>query len=261
MATLSSTKNEVVDLGGQPPVLETASQGQYHVEGFPLGGIFKKRVVSADLIDQGGRTVATNVMCEGGELAPGGGNFSRGGGAPVPCAEAPAVYWGQVIPEWEGSFGANLTLFRNLQLYGLVDWMGGITMTNGDVAASHRFFLNTRAILERTDPILLGYEAIGEIWQPGIMDFSFAKLRTVSATYTLPASWAQRLFNASRISVTASAENVMTIWQAEDGKFGHKSMDIERSNQAWGPTPGMSPFIQEGWPMLKRFLTTFRITF
>lgn len=258
-ATVSSTKNEVVDLGGQPPVLQSSSNGQYHVEGFPLGGIFKKRVVSADLVDQGGRTVATNAMCEGGSVVAGT-NFSRGGGAAVPCGEAPAVYFGQPIPEWEGSFSANLTLFRNLQLYGLVDWIGGITMINGDVAASHRFFINTRAILERTDPVLLGYEALGEIWQPGIMDFSFAKLRTVAATYTLPSSWAA-WFNASRISVTASADNVMTIWQAEDGAFGHKSMDIERSTQVGGATAGMDAYVQEGWPMLKRFLTTFRITF
>ncbi len=259
--TLSSTRNEVVSLGGQPPVVQSATMGQYHVEGFPLGSIFKKRVVSADLVEKGGRTVATNVMCEGGELVPGT-NFSRGGGTPVPCDQAPEVYWGQPIPQWEGGVSATLTLFRNLQLYALVDWIGGLTMISGDIAAAHRFFLNTRAILERKDPILLGYEALGGsgLWQTGIIDADFAKLRTVSATYTLPRPWAERI-GASRISVTTSMDNVATLWVAQESVFGHRQMDPERANQVGGATPGMNAYNQEGWPMLRRFLTTLRITF
>lgn len=259
--TLSSTKNKVVDLGGQPPIVQSATMGQYHVEGFPLASIFFKRVVSAELVERGGRRVATNVMCEGGEKVPGT-NFSRGGGSPVPCAEAPAVYWGQPVPEWEGGLSATLTLFRNLQLYGLLDFIGGRTLIQGDLAAVHRFFLNSRAILERSDPILLGYEALGGagLWQTGIIDGDFGKLRTLSATYTLPRRWAERV-GAARLAVTATAENMATLWVGQKSTFGHRAMDPERAQQIGGATEGLSAYNQEGWPQLRRFVTTLRVTF
>ncbi len=259
--TLSSNKNEVVDLGGQPPVVQQAVFGQYHVEGFPLGGIFFRRVVSADLTQVNGRNVATNVMCEGGELVPGT-PFSRGGGAPVPCEQAPDVYWGQPVPEWEGSFHSTVTLGRNLQLYGLVDFIRGRTILNGDVSANHRFFLNSRAILERTDPILLGYEILGGtgVQQTGIHSGDFAKLRTVSATYTFPDSWTDRI-GGSRIALTASMDNAATLWRGTTELFGHRIMDIERSNQIGGATAGLNAFHQEGWPSLRRFVTTLRVSF
>jgi TonB-linked SusC/RagA family outer membrane protein len=259
--TLSSSKNEVVDLGGQPPIVQSAGNGQYHAEGFPLGGIFLRRVVSADLTQVGGRNVATNVLCEGGEVIPGT-RLSRGGGRPVPCAQAPDVYWGQPVPEWEGGFSTTITIGRNLQLYGLADFIRGRTLINGDVGAVHRFFLNSRAILERTDPILLGYETLGGagVWQTGIHKGDFAKLRTLSATYTLPDDWTDR-FGASRISVTAALDNVATLWQGAKEVFGHRVMDVERTNQIGGATPGLNAYHQEGWPQLRRFVTTLRVAF
>jgi hypothetical protein len=261
--TYSTSKNEVADLGGQPPVVQDAGT-QYNVEGFPLGGIFLKRVISADIIQVpiGGNPVnlATNVMCEGGPVVPGT-NFSRGGGAAVPCAEAPYVFWGQPVPEWEGSVSATLTLFRNLQLYGLVDYLGGRTLISGDIAAVHRFFLNSRAILERTDPILLGYEALGGegLWQPGTIDGGFAKLRTISASYTFPERWARRV-GASRLSLTLSAQNVATLWVGQRESFGHRQMDPE-VQWFFGATEDQGAYNQEGWPQMRRFLASLRVTY
>jgi len=258
--TLSATKSEVTDLGGQPPIVQSAALGQYHVEGFPLASIFHKRVVSADLAEVGGRNVAVNVMCEGGERVQGT-NLSRGGGAPIACAEAPNVYWGQPLPEWEGSFAANLTLFGNVRVYGLVDFIRGRTIINNDVAAVHRTFLNSRAILERTDPILLGYEALGGegILPTGILSGDFAKLRNVAVSYNVPTHFTERL-GASRLSLTASGENLATLWQADREAFGHPVMDPERQYQT-GTTPGLNAFFQEGWPQLRRFTTTVRVSF
>lgn len=258
--TLSRNQNEVVDLGGQPPVVYSAVFGQWHVEGFPLASIFNRRVVSADMgQDANGRNIAVNVMCEGGDRVPGT-NFSRGGGAPVPCSEAPEVYWGQPVPEWEGSFALTLSVGQNLQLFGLLDFIQGRSYVNGDVAANHFFFLNSRAILERTDPILLAYESLGAagIWPSGTHSGDFGKIRTVSANYTLPetvADW----FRASRVSVTASMDNVATLWMVRDN-FGHPVMDVERSYQS-GVPPGLLAFHQEGWPSTRRFMSTLRIAF
>ena len=256
-ATYSKNENEVVDLGGQPPIVQSPSQGQFHVEGFPIASVFFKKVVSSTVVDG----VASNVMCEGGELIPGT-NLSRGGGAPVPCATAPSVYWGQPVPTNEGSVYATITLFGDLQIFGLVDWLSGRIQTYGDIAAQHRFFINSRAILEATDPILMGYAALGGqgLWQSGIIDAGFAKLRTVSASYALPESFANRV-NASRMTVTLQANNLATLWKGQDENFGVKVVDTEIAQQVGGATQGLSVYNQEGWPQMTSFMATVRVTF
>ena len=260
--TLSRNNNEILNLGGEPFIDHNSRFGQYHVAGFPLASVFRKRVVSADLVSVDGRNEPMNVMCESGPLVPGG-NFSRGGGPPVPCADAPEVYWGQPLPVWEGGIGANVTLFRNLHLYALVDFVGGRTFENGDVMHAHLTFRQTRAMQERTDPILLGYQSLGTAGrrQAGIIDGDFAKLRTISANYTLPQSFADAV-QASRITVTVTGQNLWTIWTgAPDEWHGHKLMDPERTNQAGGATPGLEVFLQESWPQTKRVITTLRFSF
>ena len=267
--TYSTSKNEVVSLGGQPPIVQAASQGQMNLEGFPLAGIFQRKVVSADLTTTAaGRTVATNVMCEGGTKVAGT-NFSRGGGAAVPCAEAPAVYWGQPIPESEGSFYGSLTLNNSLTansdltFYGLIDWIGGRTLVSGDIAAQHRFFLNSKAMQERNDPILLGYESLGGggLWQPGIIDGSFGKLRTLSVSYNLPNSLVDRVPGISRANLNFSVNNVATLWVGDEGGFGAEQMDPEVSNQLGGATEGLTAYNQEGWGQLRTMLLTLRVSF
>ncbi len=266
-ATYSTAKNEVISLGDQPPIVQSASQGQMHLEGFPLAGIYKKKVVSAELDKSGARTVATNVMCEGGTKYKDT-NFSRGGGSAVPCAEAPEVYWGQPIPEAEGSLYGSLTLNNNLTansdltFYGLIDFISGRTLTSGDIAAQHRFFLNSREMQERDDPVLLGYEALGGggLWQPGIIDGSFAKLRTISVTYKVPNSLVDKAGLAAA-SLNFSINNVATLWVGQEESFGARQMDPEVSNQLGGSTEGLNAYNQEGWGQLKTMLFTLRVSF
>lgn len=257
----STNHNEVLDVGESAFLVLSATVGQYHVPGFPLGAIFHRRVVSAELDTSGSRPVAKNPMCESGERVPGT-NLSRGGGPPVPCKDAPAVYWGSALPTWEGAASATVTLYRNLQLFAQVDFVGGFTILSGDVRAAHMSFRNSRAILERKDPILLAYDVLDTRRQPGIMDGGFAKLRDLAATYTLPQSWAHHI-GASRASLTLSARNLWTLWVAQREDFGHRLVDPEiRNNAGGGADPGgLSAYNQEGWPQLRRFLATFRVTF
>ncbi len=261
-ATFSTFENEVVNLGGQPPIVQSASSlnRQFHVEGFPLGAMFYKRVVSADLDTSGDRNVATNLMCEGGETV-GDSNFSWGDGSVVPCANAPEVYWGQPIPNLEAGVYANVRIGQDLLLYALVDYVGGHHMSLGDVSAQHRFFLNSKAILERTDPILLAYEALGAegLAQSGVVDGSFMKLRNLAASYTLPSTLAETV-GASRVAVTASFDNLWTIWQKTTESFEHPIMDIERAHIGPGQF-GLNGYLQEGWPQTTRFTSTVRFTF
>ncbi len=258
----SRNKNKIVTVGEDPFLVYSAGFGQYHVPGFPMAGIFHRRVLSADIDDSGTQPVATNMMCESGAITPGTvtpttPGFSMGGGPAVPCLEAPAVYWGNALPVWEGAAALSVTLFQNLLLFGQVDFVGGHTILSGDVRAAHMSFRNTRAIIERTDPILLAYDILDTRRQPGIMNGGFAKLRDISATYNFPRQLAQRI-GASRASFTLSARNLWTIWVAQKTDFGHELIDPEiRNNDA----SGLSAYNQEGWPQSRRLLGTFRVTF
>jgi TonB-linked SusC/RagA family outer membrane protein len=258
----SRNTNEIGSIGQEPFLTQSAGFGQYHVVGFPLAGIFHRRVVSADLVQVGGQNTATNMMCESGEVVPGtagvnGVGFSAGGGPAVPCLQAPAVYWGSAIPVWEGAAALSVTLFQNLQLFGQVDFVGGHTILSGDVRAAHMSFRNSRAIQERTDPILLAYDILDTRRQPGIMKGGFAKLRDLSLTYNIPRRLTQR-FGANRASFTVSARNFWTIWVAQKADFGHELIDPEiRNNDLTGQTA----YNQEGWPQSRRLLATLRVTF
>ena len=261
--TLASAKNEIVSLGSEDFVIQNVGDGQYQVPGFPIGGIFNKRVVSADIVQRNWplRNTATNIMCEGGERI-GNTSFSRGGGAPVPCAQAPRIYWGQPLPVWEGGFNANLTIGENLTLFGLVDFIQGRTWINADIRGANHSFFNTRGVVEGVDPILLSYLALGTDGraQTGIMSGDFAKLRTVSVQYRLPAAWAGRV-GASRMSLNVSGDNLAILWMGARENFGHRSMDPERGAQGGGQTPGINATFQEGWPMGRKITTTLRVTF
>jgi len=256
----SHNTNEVASLGGASSLVMNATFGQYHVPGFPLGSMFQRRVLSADIATVNGAPRATNMMCESGAVLPGT-NFSAGGGPAVPCAQAPAVYWGNPLPEWEGSANGTLTLWRNLQLFALVDFLGGNKILSGDIRASLMSFRNQRSILEAKDPILLAYDILDTRRQPGIVDGGFAKLRQVSATYTFPQSWL-RPIGLARASATLSAQNMATLWVAQHSDFGVKLTDPEVRNSAGsGADPGgLTGYNQEGWPQLRRVLLALRVT-
>ncbi len=234
----STNKSEVVDLGGLPPI---AFGTQEHREGYPIGSFFQRRIVSAEL-NAAGEVV--NVQCDGGD------------GAAVSCSSAPRVFWGVPTPTWEGSGFATLTLFRDLRLYALVEFRGGHMIESGDIRAAHSTFRNSRAVNERTDPIMLAYDQTGITNPLGFFDAGFAKLREVSATYTVPAGLASR-FGASRASITVAGRNLATLWTAQEEIFGHRIPDPEIRT----PSSNLSGYVQTVIPPLSTLITTVRISF
>lgn len=263
-----SNRNEVESLGGLgPQVLDDNNAGtgwgrQRYAEGFPLGAIFLKKVVSADIEGSGPGARAVNVMCEGGEILEGTSVLSRGGGPPVPCADAPEIYRGTPVPSTTASVNGTLTLFNNLELYAQVDYQGGATVIDGQIALPHLFSHNSRAILERTDPILLGLESLGVdgMNQAGLIDASFARLRRVAIAYNIPSNLSQTL-GASRASLTLSARNLAWLWQKETEVFGHRVVDHEQRKVHTSAETALQAFRQEGWPTLRQFSATATVTF
>jgi TonB-linked SusC/RagA family outer membrane protein len=246
--TLATNTNEIIDLGG---IAIPPTTNNEQVVGFPIDGIFHRKIVSAEYDASGN---LTNVMCDGGAGQSG----RDSGGTPVPCGQAPTVYWGSALPKWQGSLSTTLTLFQDLRLYALADYQGGNWRVNGDVAGSHLFFANSRCINERPicDPELAAYASIGQVWQTGTMKAGFAKLRTLSASYTLPESILGRI-GSSRGTFTVAVQNPFRIWTQEDAKYGHRITDPEIGKES----SATDSYNQESWPQFTTITTSIRLSF
>lgn len=90
-----------------------------------------------------------------------------------------------------------------------------------------------------------------------MMDAGFARLRSVSATYTFPSSLAH-IFGASRASLNLAATNLFFLWRAQEEIFGRKDQDPETR---WGTNSGLNGYIQTVLPQLTSFTATMRVTF
>ena len=234
----ATNANEIVSLGGLPPIV--IGSGQENREGYPIAAFFAKRIVSADLVT--GR--ARNVMCEGSD------------GNATPCATAPRVYWGTPTPTWQGAVNTSLTLRSNLRLYGLVDFRGGHMTSYGDVQAMHTTFRNSLAIHQGTDATLLAYDQLGLTDQTGYFDAGFAKLREISATYTLSPQLARRIGAASS-SINVAGRNLATLWVAQQSIYGQHVPDPEVRT----PAAGLSAYVQTVVPPLTQLVMTLRLSY
>ncbi len=239
-ATLATNDSEVTDLGDLPPV--STGTLQQHREGYPVGGIFIRRVVDVTL-DGDGNVV--EALCAGDEETP----------EPLPCASAPRVFVGVPTPKWQATFSGTLTFLENFRLFGLVDAMGGHHLLNGDIGASHVLLINSRAAAER-DPTVQGYATFNGWQNSGLMDAGFAKLREVSLAYSLPERLLSRV-GIDRASIAVAGRNLAVLWRATDDVFGRKVIDPEvrlTSNE-------QSAYFQTVMPQYASFSTTLRLSF
>ena len=205
---LATNDNTVVNLGD--PTFGSLPAGDYrqHRVGFPIGAWFERRVVSADMNPAG---VVSNVQCDDG----------RGGATPCPGADgrygtaddAPFVYLGRTIPRVTGAAGSTVTLLdRRLRLHALLDFKTG--HHKFDFGTFGRCTTNPRC-RENYFPTEFDPRRIASITTNGtlvdfaIMDASFAKLRELSASYTLPDRWVASL-HASRATVSLAGRELHT---------------------------------------------------
>ena len=169
---------------------------------------------------------------------------------------------GATVPTREISFNTTVTWRGNTRFYTDFQYAGGHIMVDGITAASHLFFRNTKAIHEKTDPILLGYDELGEVNQSGIFDAGQLTLRSVSVSHTFGGDLAAKL-GADRLNLTLSGQNLWKVWRAQSEAFGHKIVDSEVRDSSYTSTSpgGISAYTQDGFPIFKRFLATMRVTF
>jgi TonB-linked SusC/RagA family outer membrane protein len=189
--TLATNKNEMIDLGGRPPIIFGAFVSvQRHVEGFPLAGYWAYDVIR----DENGRPV-----------------LDANGRA---TQSTDTSYVGPSQPTREFGLTNTITLFGNLRLYAFADYKGGHYLWSArewwrSFNQNISQYVNDPAIpAEDRAAYATGASALF------IDKADFIKLREVSATYTLPRSWAEK-FRARGMSFTLSGRN-LALWTKYD---------------------------------------------
>lgn len=241
-------------LPGLRAVSATARRNAYktlveHRVGYPVGAWFHRRIVSAEIDAATGKVKPETMMCDAGP-----------GKAPVPCftgtaITAPMVFLGQTLPKNEGAVSTTLTLFERVRLYALVDFKTGFRKWDHVLRVRCSLFNICRENMYPTeyDPVTIAaYQNADRFGAAYINDASYAKLREVSASYTLPAAWVQR-FGASRASVTLAGHNLYT-WTKWTG------MEPEAMFLA-GARGGFVQLEQNHLPQLTQFVTTVNVSF
>ena len=229
MFTAAQNSNLITDMGGVPPLNIVTQQAR---EGFPVLGFFGRRVISADVAADPttGAPIVTNVMCDGGTGRDG----VEQGGSPVDCATAPDLYHGRPTPEWEGAITTNLTLFNRLTLYGMIDYQVNVWVFDWNIGGNcaSRLICATNQLADSAmaHPVRAANWTFFHFGAAQHPDRSFARVRQISASYSLPQSWVKKMFGASSASVTLSARNLWLLWTRD--KFGTGDPDIASSNGA-----------------------------
>jgi outer membrane receptor protein involved in Fe transport len=243
-ANAATAANEITNFGGLPPQTVSAVLPiAFDQQGLPLNSYFGKKVVSATLDGSG---VATNLMCDGGPSV---------GHKAVACATAPTVFLGQPTPKFVGSAGLNFTFFHRLQVHGLVDFRTGYQLFDGDNFNRCEAF---RSCLAWYQPQKYSPTYVADVQNGAglqyisswVQDASFAKLREISGTYTLPDQWARKV-GASHLSITVGGRNLHT-WTSYKGLDPETRADITNS---------YASFNQAIVPLPSQFFTTLNLTF
>ncbi len=147
------------------------------------------------------------------------------------------TFAGNVLPTFEGNFSTNLTIKRNLRLYGLIDTKRGHRVRNFTDFFRETQLVRSNARLDTT--VLSKVErlrrygnpntgqpafitdvtgrsmTVNDVQEDYIQDGSFVRLRELSLSYTLPPRWA-RAFRATAASVTVAGQN-LALWSKYEG--------------------------------------------
>lgn len=199
VANVSTAANTIK----QNIVNTVSAPGTANIIGYPINGLWAKRVVSADR--DATTNLPINILCQG-----------PPGQAPVACATAPFVFMGPSTPKLFGAVANTFGIGKDIRLFALVDFRRGHRVWNQNELIRCNGLAGAQLCranyfpLEYSPVQLANYVgnalATGNVAQT-FQDASFVKLREVSASYTLPSRFAPRV---SRASVTLAARELRT---------------------------------------------------
>jgi TonB-dependent starch-binding outer membrane protein SusC len=281
----SFLREEVTDLGGAPPLKVGGSYPRYRQftrEGFHPGAFF------GPILD-----TSVEIPVHLGDCVP----LSRAALSTYlsqprnPSALQPYVvdcgrpemllnYLGKPIPDWQGAFGTNMTIFGDFTLNSLFEYRFGnfyIHDLDGAFRRSHPLIgRNIRAAAEVEATLLNPSSTVeqrvaaAETWVRELQALSpydglneiheadWLRLREVSLTYRAPVGWAER-FGASSLSITAAGRN-LALWT----KFPGTDPELETApGDGAGGVDSNFNVGTVGWgvPIPRRFSFTIRAGF
>ena len=238
----STNWTEITDMGGISQIVAqgfgTSSRNQYHAEGFPVGGLFAIKVLSADFVS-GNSGPVENAICDSGTGSGG----REQGGSPVPCAGGvPEVFYGQTSPAWTFMLNSSLT-WGNWTLRASVDAKGGHYIQPDYLGSEGQ--RHAERLIKQDDAIWTAIRKHGARAAQNIIHADFAKLRELTLRYTFTDALAGRI-GAERASISFSGYNVATLWtkQGKFNDFGHTLQDIEGGS----PNKDVGGVYMGAWP-------------
>jgi hypothetical protein len=109
------------------------------------------------------------------------------------------------------------------------------------------------------NPYAVAYSSNSGQWGSSllVMKGGFAKLREVSATYTLPAALAGH-FRASNASLTMAGRNLALLWIAQPDVYGRREVDPEIRRPGDGT---LNTGVQSTLPPATQIVATLRVSF
>ena len=236
---LATANTKVTDINGADFI--QASTNVRHVVGYSVGSWFAKKVVGSTLNPDGS---VTDVVCDDGTSAH----------HAIACADAPVVYLGRTLPNFEGSATSTLRFFKNFQLFVMLDSKTGYKKVDGNARVRCHIFdeCESNWYPQRGfDLATLGAQTSSSYYSDIIKDASFLKLREVSVSYTLPDRFST-FFRSSGATISIAGRNLKT-WTKYDG------LDPEASFQ--GGTRGFGQWEQDVTPQLMQFVTTIHLSY
>ena len=205
--------NFIADMGGLPPIIGTTTR---QTQGYPINGWWQRPYTFQDL-DGNGIITANEIT----------------------VADS-AVFVGYANPRWEVVYLPGFDLFnKRLRIQGLFDHKSGYYQLNGTERIRCESRLNCEGLVDPKAPLWEQARVVALRETPSrtqwgfIEKASFVRLREASATYELPAAWAQS-FRATRASFTIAVRN---LWKAT----GFSGIDPE-ANYFEGATGIVSNF-------------------
>jgi len=153
----------------------------------------------------------------------------------VRVTESP-TFAGNVLPTFEGNFSTNVTIMRNLRVYGLIDTKRGHKVRNFTDFFRETQLVRSNARLDTTvlskterlrrygnpnagQPAFLtpldSARTVNDVQEDYIQDGTFVRLRELSLSYTLPPQWARAL-RAVAATVTVAGQN-LALWTKYQG--------------------------------------------
>jgi hypothetical protein len=198
----SANANELVSLGGVPPLITATQQNR---EGYPLFGWWSRPILSYE--DKNGDGIlfwSTNAAIREVEVGD------------------TATFHGPSMPKREIALTSGIDLLdRRLRLSGMIDYKGGHLIYNNSERIRCASRNNCRALIDRTAPLeeqarvvaVRQFGTVAGFFEKG----DFIRFRELSLSYDVPASFAQRVFRGRSLMASFAARNLGTIWTEYTG--------------------------------------------